>query len=450
MASAATSDLEALEALIQMPREKMSMFSDDDVLRVSNDALMEYNKAIRAPQTEEGSLFNLYVSRVTVLFWLRLYFNRFDRYTEADRIDFKELNVREFGSGRVENAYIKAVKKYKQFQSKKALYAKGVCLAGSSADSLGPMPDDSDGVCLAGSSADSLKPIRQIIGNVNFVVNLSSGLCGFSSTFDPAVFFSVFNQSRQYAHSSIQPCSISNEVFANIMNRMPTRSDDIHLCKPDNRVVSQVRVCHNKTECRDCAGVANIGTVMRHGFDGIITPDALHRLVIFVKDDEPYSLFAFVLLMFQMYKRIPPKINDSFVNPIWESLRVIICNILNIRRDVPILNLFVEKLNLSRFEASTSDFIDNLCCLLRITMDDHSEMTRRQMEEYDSKKGERLEKNNARKARAFAREVAFEAATGCTFERPLFRRRLLLVWDCKFYNIYFFFKINYKTNTIFW
>ena len=406
----------ALEALIQMPGENVDKLSDEYVLHMSDDALKKYKfGALCALQKEEGYLFSLYLSRVTVLFWLRLYFERYKKYSKEDKIDFKALKISEFSADTVKTAYRKAIKKYRTYQ--KAVGLGGACVASVNEDPR-PMPDDSDSVCMAGSSADSLIPISPpIIVSVNFVMNLSSGLRGFSSPFNPAVFLSVFDQSQQYTHS-IQHCSTAKEVFANIMNRMPKRSDNIHLCKPDNRVVSQVRVCHNRTGCRDCAGVANIGTVMRHGFDGIITPDALDRLIVFVKDYEPYSLFGFVLLMFQMYKRIPPEINDSFGNPIWRSLHVMICNILNIRRDVPILNLFVEKLNLSRFEASTSDFIDNLCYLLRITMDDHSEMTRRQMEEYDSKKGERLEKNNARKARAFARKVAFEAATGRTLKDP--------------------------------
>lgn len=403
-----------LEALIDIPKESTDEFTDEDVLLMSKNALSNYqNGALRAPQTDEGYHFNLFVSRVIVLFCLRLYFIRFDRYTEDARINFKDLNVREFGSGSVENAYRKAVKKYRKFQSKKALDAKGVCMAGSSAGSSA----DSSAGSSAGSSADSLRPIPPITVNVNFVVNLSSGLRGFSYTIDSAVFLSVFDQSRQYAHS-IQHCSTSKEVFANIMNRMPNRSDKIHLCKPNNRVVSDARVCHNKKGCRDCAGVANIGTVMRHGFDGIITPDALNRLVIFVKDDEPYSLFAFVLLMFQMYKRIPPEIKDSFGNPIWSSLLVMLCNILNIRRDVPILNLFVKKLNVRQVEAQTDDFIDNLCFLLGITMSEHREITRRQMEAYDSKKDERVAKNDARKERAFMREVQFDALTGRTLKDP--------------------------------
>lgn len=51
-------------------------------------------------------------------------------------------------------------------------------------------------------------------------------------------------------------------------------------------------------------------------------------------------------------------------------------------------------------------------------MSEHREITRRQMEAYDSKKGERFAKNDARKERAFYRELRHEAMTGRTLKQP--------------------------------
>ena len=120
----------SLNHLLEMSKEDKSLILNENVLEQARESLTRYNHCLHSNQGDPDYVFHLRVARLFCLFWMQIYFNRWDLYTDVERLVLNPCQMREFESSGIANAYKKAVNNYQQFLSKKAPDAVCVCVDG--------------------------------------------------------------------------------------------------------------------------------------------------------------------------------------------------------------------------------------------------------------------------------------------------------------------------------